>query len=581
MSRSNLLLSGTKPQYSDRCHTMRTYFLDIPWGHRVVDVPGVTYDKRLKKTIYTGESLPPELKVYQTADFSWDRWQEDNYNKTILAPEPLPYTMTPRPHQKTAAQKIAKAAKIGYRGFIEGDTTGLGKTISSAFGVYGSMKTCGVGKANVLVVCPKSVIEHWSNTFKALRIPNIRLCIINYEQSKKLLSVPTSAKTAKRQTTRNAHTAKKGTSLVKWDYIISDESQKLKNDSQQTAAFRNIASYAATTDWPFVIWSSATIGQDPMELEYLSPVLYQITKTPSRTSWKDWLIDQGFHVNVAPKSGNVSWVAPKKDSTPQEIALIKRQRAEDLNKLNSLLFSANSPSIRRTSKDIAGWPEIARFALGSKLTFEEKLEYKKEWLSFRTGYKLSLKGKNPKGALAQQLRFRQKSSLIRTASTVEHVESFLENGMQVAVSVEFMESIDKMRDILTKKGIRCVEYTGRNETTRESDRLQFQRGQADVIFISVVQGVSLHSGELLPDGKKATMTPRVMVCHDIRYSSLSMLQIEGRTHRDGEKANVYYSYAYNTVEEKIAKTMIDRMKGVLTIMDDEVVAAELDKILAA
>lgn len=291
-------------------------------------------------------------------------------------------------------------------------------------------------------------------------------------------------------------------------------------------------------------------------------------------------MSNGFHVKVSDK-GNITWTTPSKNAGPIELAKVQKERQIDLNKLNVLLFSEKSPSVRRTARDIAGWPEIARYALGSSLSAAEYIEYGKEWLSFRTGYRLNLKGRNPKGALAKQLRFRQKSSIIRSATTVEHIMEFLENGYQVVISVEFMESIDKMREALEKKGVKTAEYTGRNEQTREQERLRFQTGLTHVMFVSVVEGISLHAGEMLPTGKKATLTPRVMLCHDIRYSSLSMLQIEGRTHRDGEQANIYYLYAHNTVEEKIIKVMIERMKGVISIMDDETLANDLDNILAA
>lgn len=562
---------------------MRTYFLDVPFVPGGFRIPGTTYDSKLKKTIFTGESLPTELEPYQSRDFSWLRWQEDNHNKAILPPKPLPYTMTPRPHQKEAAIAIAKAAKSGYRGFIEGDGTGLGKTISSAFGIYGAMKTCSVKKANVLVICPKGVIEQWGNTFKALKIPNIRLCVVNYEQSKNLLKAPASATNAKKQKTVNRQTATKGTPVVKWDYIISDESQKLKNweKAQQAKAFGNIARYSVATGWPFVIWASATIGQTPLELQYLSPLLYQLTNTPHNTPWKAWLYKHGFHITEAKKSGNLSWIAPTSKSTPEEKAQIQQDRREDLGKLNKILFSASSPSIRRTPIDIAGWPEIQRIAKGISLTPLEYIEYQREWLLFRAEYRLARRGKNPQGALAQQLRFRQKSSLIRTPHTVDEIVDLLDNNLQVAVYCEFMETIDKMKDAMERKGVSCAEYTGRNEAIRESERIRFQKGQAKVIFFSVDYAISLHAEEQLPDGTFATKTGRATLIHDVTYSGIKCSQIEGRAHRDGQFSPVYYLFALNTAEEKIAQTMIDRVRSILTIMDDEALASKLDDILAS
>ncbi|MBC9703606.1 MAG: DEAD/DEAH box helicase [Enterococcus sp.] len=547
-------------------------------------MPGAVYDSKLKKHTYVGETLPESLAPYQSKDFSWLRWQEDNYNKTILPFTSVSYKMTPRSHQKEAAVAIAKAAKTGWRGFIEGDGTGLGKTISSAFGIYGAMKMKKQRKVNVLVICPKSVIEHWGNTFKALGIAgNMRICVINYEQSKNLLKAPASAKNAKLAKTKNRQTLTKGTPVVKWDYIIADESQRLKNwESAQVAkAFGNIARYQEATDWPFVIWSSATIGQTPLELRYLAPILYQATKTSNRTTWKTWLENNGFHIKIARKSGNISWIAPKADAPDAEVAEIKAARKSDLLKLNKLLFSAASPSIRRKPQDIAGWPEIQRIAKGYSLEPMEYVQYQKEWLMFRTQYRLALRGKNPNGALAQQLRFRQKSSLIRTSSTIEEVTDLLDNNFQVAVFCEFMESIDKMREALEKKNIPTAEYTGRNENFRESERVRFQKGRAKVIFFSTDSGISLHAEEILPDGSKATSTKRTTLLHDVTYSGIKCSQIEGRTHRDGQFAPVYYLYALKTTEAKIAETMIGRVQNILSIMDDEALAHELDSLLVS
>lgn len=548
----------------------------------MVQVPGAKYDAKLKKHTYVGESLPASLQPYQSQDFSWLRWQEDTYNKAMLPLTPLSYKMVPREHQKEAAVAIARSAKAGWRGFIEGDGTGLGKTISSAFGIYGAMKMKKQRKANVLVICPKSVIEHWGNTFKALGIHgNMRICVINYEQSKNLLKAPASAKKAKKSTTKNRQTMLKGTPIIKWDYIIADESHKLKNweTAQVARAFGNIARYQEATDWPFVIWSSATIGQTPTELRYLVPILYQITKTGSRVTWRAWLEGNGFNIKVAQKSGNISWIAPKTNSTPEEKAEINHLRKQDLMKVNRMLFSKNSPSIRRNPQDIAGWPEIQRIAKGTSLAPLEYVQYKKEWLLFRSQYRLALKGNNPKGALAQQLRFRQKSSLIRTASTIEEILDLLENNFQVAVFCEFMESIDKMKEALEKKNIPVAEYTGRNENMRESERIRFQKGQAKVVFFSTEQGISFHAGEKLPDGTTATNTKRSTLIHDVTYSGIKCSQIEGRCHRDGQFSPVYYLYALGTTEEKIAETMVGRVQSILSIMDDSSLAAQLDSLL--
>lgn len=561
---------------------MRTFFLDIPFEARSMRPKGATYSKTLKTYVYQGDELPEELKPFQSQDYTLMRWKEDSYNRKVLPVQPSAHKFTPRPHQKEAAVAIAKAAQKGYRGFIEGDGTGIGKTLSSIYGIYGAKKVLKQRSVKVLIVCPKAAINQWVDTLKAFPLPGARICIVNYEQAAKLLKPPATAKNVKQAKTKKAHQMKSGTPTVIWDYIVADESQKLKNWEQaaRAKAFGRIARYQDAKDFPFVIWASATIGQNPLELQYVFPLLKQLTKARHSMGWFEWLTKYNFNVKQAKKSKNLSWVMPPKDASPADIAANERLRQADLNRLNKLLFSPQSPSIRRTPVDIAGWPEIQRIAQGSTLTPLQYLDYQKEWLSFRSERKLLLRGKNPKGALAKQLRFRQKSSYLRIDQSVDHIDDLLESGFQVAVYCEFMDSVDSIREKLEKKNYKVAEFTGRNEGVREQERIAFQKGQRNVIIFSVDSAVSFHSEETLADGKSATKTPRATVIHDLPYSGIKATQIEGRCHRDGQSAPVYYMYAMNTTENKIAHRMVERIKNISNIMDDEEFADQLSGLLA-
>lgn len=541
---------------------------------------GATYSKTLKVWTYQGDTLPAELIPYRSPDYSLLRWREDQYNRKILPVTPHEHRFTPRPHQKEAAIAIAKAAVAGKRGFIEGDGTGIGKTLASAYGVYGAMKARKQRTAKLLVLCPKAAIDQWTNTFKAFPLPGVRICVVNYDQASKLLKAPASAKTVKRTKTKRAHTMTRGTPTVAWDYIIADESQKLKNweTAARAKAFGQIARYQEATDYPFVIWASATIGQNPLELQYLFPLLKQVTQDRHSMSWFEWLTKHGFAVRKT-KSGSIVQMTPDKNTSSAEAARMDAALQNDLNKMNSMLFSKSSPSIRRTPVDIAGWPEINRISMGSHLTATEYVEYQKEWLLFRADRKMLLRGKNPKSALTRQLRFRQKSSWIRHPHTLDHIHDMLDNGYQVAVYCEFMETVDAMKASLEKKGVAVAEYTGRNESDRESERIAFQKGHKKVILFSVDSAVSFHAQETLPDGSKASSTPRVTIIHDLPYSGIRATQIEGRCHRDGQFAAVYFMYASNTTEKKVAERMVSRIQGIVSIMDDEKFASELDSLL--
>lgn len=551
------------------------FILDMPWEERSVALAlGAEWNSHLREFIYVGNMLPAKLQPYQAEDFSWGRWIEDEINGRLRPAQPYGgQRFTPRPHQMEAIKAIVLAADAGWRGFIEADGTGLGKTLSTLAGVSVAAKRKGftaAKKANLLVICPNTVVPHWRNTIRAAGIDNLRIMVVNYEKAKKLLSVPKSATEAKTTRTKNKRVASQGVSLIKWNYIISDEAHKMKNpDSQRTQAFNTVARYSDSHEnAPFVIWSSATIGQNPVELAYLAPLIAQATKTPSLKSkeWGAWLEKNGFHVKE--RKVGYSWIEPKTTDTPEQIQLIRKLQKQDIDRLRNTLFNPKAPSIRRLPEDVAGWPEVTRSDMPVDLGNEDYKLYITLWKEFRKEMLMVNKGKNPVGALAIQTRFRQKASLLRVKETIDFAADLLENKQQVAISVEFIESLDAIRAGLTKMGVPVAEFSGRNVSEREKERLRFQRGQAKVILFTVEEGVSFHAGEQLPDGTTATTVKRAQIIHDVRYTALKCTQIEGRCHRDGQKANVYYMYANKTVERKILTKMLDRMAKMKTLSGD-------------
>lgn len=412
----------------------------------------------------------------------------------------------------------------------------------------------------------------------------MRIVVINYDQAKKLLDAPASASQAKKTSTVNKHTAEKGRTAIHWDIIIADEAHKMKNNSQRTAAFTKIARYADTAaKAPFIIWASATIGQQPLELGYLAPVIGQLTGHAGLTidNWGEWLIENRFNVKKS-KAGNFSWVKVLPESNPSDIALIKNQQRKDVQRLGSLLFDVKSPSIRRNPEDIAGWPSQTYTPTPLQLSSEGKRLYDEAWQEFRKYIGLNPRGKNPSGGFAATMRFRQKASLLSALPTAEFVNDLLENGLQVAISVEFLETLDVIKDYLEKQGWNCAEISGRpdNGLDREKERVRFQKGEAQVMLFTVLEAISLHAGEQLADGTKSTSTTRAMVVHDIRYSGLDMTQIIGRTTRDGQLANAFLMFTEGTVESKILEVVLNRIRNMKALSgDDETTFTPIEDIL--
>ena len=70
--------------------------------------------------------------------------------------------------------------------------------------------------------------------------------------------------------------------------------------------------------------------------------------------------------------------------------------------------------------------------------------------------------------------------------------------------------------------------------------------------------INLQSGAIGADGKAATSNPRVGAMAAPLYSGIKGRQVVGRTHRDGQVSPWVVMAAEGTVEERVARVMIER-----------------------
>jgi Helicase conserved C-terminal domain len=406
----------------------------------------------------------------------------------------------------------------------------------------------------VLIVAPLAVLAHWRATVSAMGDAGKSLVIINYDRLGKLFEV---SPKARRKIRSKKGLAKAGTA-PDFDLIVWDESHRCKNP---TAARSKLAA-KLTAASGFCIWLSATAGQNPIELSYLAPLLASVTgdRAAELKDFEVWCQAQGLGLSRG-AYGKWEW----------------RGDIEDCKKVRELLFDPRKGKapvgLRRRPEDIAGWPAINRMLTPIALEPEARALYTQLWTEFRREMALIPRGGNPKGALAATLRLRQKSSLIRVQGTAELVRELLENGKQVAISVAFRESLDALRTELN--GVACAQiHGGLSATEREAERMRFQRGDSPVILFTLEEGISLHQGE---HGD----VPRAEVIHDLRWSAIQMAQIEGRCHRDGRFAQVYWAYAEATIEERIARIVVNKLLAMKEMIgDDTRTMVEIEALLA-
>ena len=457
--------------------------------------------------------------------------------------------LIPRPHQRAATHDILAARAAGRPGFLLGDMTGLGKTLS----VWGAVAA--MPETDVLIICPKGGLPQWRRTIALAGSAGKTVTLTNYERTKALMAPPPASS---RRSTRakNNELAKRGTPKRTWPLVVFDESHRLRNPyAQQSLVCRQLADAAA-----FAIYMSATAGQAPHELSYLGRLLGHASGAPSVTLADFRELMKGLGIGRAKgRWTNWSWDANARDCAVMADLLYKGGRAIGL---------------RRRPSDIAGWPEIQRELAPTALGRDERRLYEATWREFRREFGLAGGSTRRPAGWAADLRFRQKASLLRVAGTAEFARDLLASDQQVAVSVAFLETSAALVEALQGSGWQVGAINGEQAgDANEAVRLAFQTGRLDAVVFTVTESISLHQHELA--GGERT---RALILHDMRHSAIQLAQIEGRCHRDGQQATVYYAFAEDTVEEVVTATVVRRMASMEAMAGED--ASLLDAIAA-
>lgn len=533
--------------------------------------------------VYIGTSLPPILKHWTPARYSWSEFVQ----RTILNPGSTPGsaepdhgtgTFTLRPDQEEDVQAILDAHAATSPEFLLGSLVGTGKT-PVAIAAVKRMP----GVRRVLIVCPLSVAPGWRRTIADMGDGGKEWAIINYESTKKLLEAPASAATAKKASTKNRRITEQGTPKVPWDVVITDEAHYLGNPlSQQFRVVDRVIEGPAGTPPAFALRMSATAGSNPAQLSYLHRgLLWRSGETPmssiSAEQFVQWCTDRGINIGMSRFGNGLAWDAKGNPAAEES----------DLRKMRHLLFGGRPVWALRRAPD---WPDQQRILTPVEFDQSEWSAYQAEWSTFESTMRALASARTKAAHLAEvgtpaqkkkaakeaaQLRvkglaaltqYRQKAGLIRAPGTADFIANMVAKGVQVAVSCEYLGTVTALHDSLTKKGIPVAVFTGQNPQEREAERIAYQRGEKTVILFTPAEGFNLHAGEVAVGGNTV---PRVTVVAEPRWAPKKALQIEGRSQRDGTVAPCYYCYATGTVEEKVLRTVIGGMKSTLSLMGDD------------
>ena len=227
----------------------------------VASASGARWDANHNVFLYRGARLPPALAPFRPAAFSWELGVERELNDDPLPPATLPSgEITLRPHQVEGVRAIAAARAAKRAGFLLADDVGLGKTITAWEAVLRMPEA-----QRVLIVCPLSVVAHWRRTVQAMGDGGKHIVILNYDRLGKLFEVTPEA----RKKIRTKKGLARAGSAAEFDVIVWDESHRRKNP----ASARSKLAVKLDARASFVLWLSATAGQNPLELSYLAALL--------------------------------------------------------------------------------------------------------------------------------------------------------------------------------------------------------------------------------------------------------------------------------------------------------------------
>jgi Domain of unknown function (DUF5710)/SNF2-related domain len=543
--------------------------LDIPFSYRDVALKaGARWDSELKAYFFerrSGQELPLELEGFEPKQFSWEEKIQRELNGRAFPSVPAQKSITLKPHQLAAVEEIFSAYKNGYPGFLLADDVGLGKTFAAWAGILKIVESSNQ-TWKILIVCPLGVVANWRSSIQWMGTNRCvdEVVILNYERLGKIFEAKP-RKGTKRLSRRDL--ARRGAAGEEFDIVLFDESHALKNLTSLRTKF-SVKLYGRAK---MIFWLSATAGQNPLELGYLAPILAKKTGDRALTTkdFEQWCVDNLPGVAKG-EFGAWAWAGGK----------------EEEEKVHQLLFDPDTngikPALRRRASDLAGWPEVNRIVHWVELDCEAQRLYKLAWKEFKKALEGIGTLSKQRAALVKSeavIRLRQKSSLLKVENSIELCQELLDNGRQVAISCEFLATMDAMEEVLRKKKISYARVDGRcanGSQLKEVERLRYQRGEAPVILFNVVEGISLHEGEANNGGNNV---PRSQIDHDLRWSAIQAHQIDGRSHRDGKFAQVYWVVAKDTIDRRVAEVLLWKLESMGNLQGDS--TKDFEEILSA
>jgi superfamily II DNA or RNA helicase len=464
---------------------------------------------------------------------------EDQFSKTktvksVKSDEPLKSyevktTDGLRPWQVNAVSKLCSAIKK-WGCAIDGSDVGVGKTYNA----------CGTAREldmDIVVVCPKAVMESWKRVIKNHFKMNHRLIgVINYEMLRMGKKDSMIASYVKRRDTRRNEFV---WNIPKSTLIIWDESQKLKGANTKNSE----TCLSALKQGYKMLFCSATNATNPLELKTVGMAIKLFENSKQ---YYTWLYAHGV--------------------TKGRFGLQFNGNKEVLKKLHEDIFV--NRGVRLSRDTIPNFPEsqIDAECYDMEEDAQNKInniysEMEDELAKLQK--KIKKESKENTSELTAILRARQKIELVKVPLFIEMIEEAIENGMSVVVFCNFTETIDALSERLNTKCI--VNGEAKYAKARQQNIDDFQADKERIILVNIQAGgagLSLHD----LNGNH----PRMSLISP-SYSAVLMRQATGRVWRDSAKSKSIQKIVFvaKTVEEKVCDSVKLKLENMDLLNDGD------------
>jgi superfamily II DNA or RNA helicase len=451
-----------------------------------------------------------------------------------------------------ASVKRLVAALDTYSGALDASDTGTGKT-------YSTLAACAVLGMRPFVICPKSVKPSWraaAGHFEmrladAIGYEKLRTGGTEYGKVIKELmgerpikQVDGTTRMVKQFRMENFTYAERILPKDK-TIVVFDEVHRVK----ATECQNSVMAISALTQGYKVLGLSATAADNPTQMKFVALLTGLISDPKQFNGWKT----QNAVSNGTLYTGG----------------------REVLHRIHKQIFPTRGTRIRIADLGDAFPPTKV---MAEVIDCDEEtlaiVEVYREMHAEIAKLKETQSKDTQANILVAMLRARQMVELLKVPTMCSMVKDAVEEGMAVAVILNFSDTIKAFSERLKCK---CIIQGGQNEHEREKNIQAFQSDTQRCIILNIRAGgvgVSLH-------GKSDTGARSRLALISPTYSGQDLKQALGRVHRAGGARSIQkICFAANTIEEEACKKVKEKLEriasfneGVLALQESELEAA--------